>query len=256
MKPFFLLGLLFLSICSENHVFGACKNPPISITFLATNNAPAAIWNDDPTQVYKDGIIYYGINCDGSHDAAFGFGRNSSRNFWMKFPAPLAGTVIQNSPPAFAGREAFPIQGSINVRNITGYTRLKPGVAATFYTKVVIGLTLQGQNYRLGFYPDDATCPTGAVCVPNLHVGSPPDNLNQPAQTSWAKVIYTPRNLKKPWSITNADTWLVEGEQSGKNRNAMQRATLVYTDNFIHSGQYSFPFKVLITALAPLPKQP
>jgi hypothetical protein len=80
--------------------------------------------------------------------------------------------------------------------------------------------------------------------------------MNQPVETAWAKVSYTPRDPSQPWSTSNADHWIVDGELTTISDSVYERATLFQLGKpgtQTHYGQYSMPFKILITALAPLP---
>jgi hypothetical protein len=239
-----------------------CSDVPLSMTFVATTAAAAAIWNDVPTAAYQNGVdgvssvIHYNKDCNGTRDATLTLYR-SRRTLWMQYPNPLPESTIVSGPPAFAGGAAFTTQAHINVYNILGRgSALSPGIAATFYTKVGSGFSgPDGKNYRLRFMPDDFTCPQGAICVPTQDHTDAPDS-NQPVETAWAAVTYTPRNPAQPWSLGNADSWVVDGELTSPSDPVYQRATLLHEGahfTFTHQGQFSMPFKILITALAALP---
>ena len=259
----FTLCVLILTLVGSTMAAGKpggnnCANVPISMTFIATTSATAAIWNDDATKAYQNGVdgvealIILDSDCNGSRDAVMGFGKRSTRKVWMKVPGAIPGSVIQSGPASFAGGNAFLSKAHVNIRNITGYTVITPGQAATYYTMASSTFPgPDGNSYQWGSIPDDYTCPTGATCVPNLHVLPLPANYNQPEQTAWVKVTYTPRNLSQSWSNGNTDKWLVEGEFSTATDPEIQRDTLLF--NGVHFGQYSMPFKILVTALAPLP---
>jgi hypothetical protein len=250
-----------LSLGGFATAFGArpqCTDLPISLTFLPTTVAPAAISNDNPMTAYQNGVsgvsavIHYNMACDGTRDATLNL-NNSKRTLVMQFPNAVPGsTTIQAGPASFAGGAAFATQAFFNVHNILGYGLLTPGVAAVFYTKVTSTFPAPDRKtYRLALYPDNFTCP--GVCSPVPDGTS--TTLNQPVETEWAKVTYTPRDTTQPWSLTNADSWVVDGELTSATDTVVERATLLLegrSNSFIHYGQYSMPFKILVTALAPL----
>jgi hypothetical protein len=134
---------------------------------------------------------------------------------------------------------------------------LQPGVAATFYTTVGSSFTgPDGQSYQLRFHPDTFACPSGAICAPDLEGSTNAADMNQPLETAWALVTYSPRDRTKPWSSSNTDQWIVDGETLTDG--VYERATLFFNGRNCcttqtHYGQYSMPFKILIVALAPLP---
>jgi hypothetical protein len=241
----------------------ACIDVPLSMTFVPTTAAPAAIWNDLANSAYQNGVdgvsavIHYNKDCNGTRDATLTL-NGSRRTLWMQYPSALPGSIIVSGPPSFAGGAPFSTQAHIAVHNILGRTVLAPGVAATFYTKVGSMFSApNGKNYRLRFMPDDFVCPEGATCVPNLEnsTSNPPDT-NQPVETAWAAIAYTPRDAAQPWSLANTDRWVVDGEMTSAADPAYQRAALFLEGahfTFTHQGQYSMPFKMLITALAALP---
>jgi hypothetical protein len=144
-----------------------------------------------------------------------------------QFPGAVPGSIIQAGPASFASGSAFTTQAHINIHNITGYTVLPAGVAATFYTKVGSSFTgPDGKSFQLRYLPDDFACPVGGTCVPNLEPSANAANLNQPAETAWAKVTYTPRDPSQPWSTSNADHWVVDGELTTISDPVYERATL------------------------------
>jgi len=157
---------------------------------------------------------------------------------------------IQGGPPSFAGAASFLTFGFLNVRNVTGYGVIPPGQAATYYTRAVFENITgpDGGNYRLTFFPDDFTCP--GVCV--LGIGYPGNNptLNQPVETAWVKVTYSPANGSSP------DQWVVEGNLTTSTDPEIQRGTLFLNGSktLTHYGQYSMPFKLVITAQTTLPQ--
>jgi hypothetical protein len=236
-----------------------CSDVPISVTFLATTAAPAAIWNDLPDTVYQNGVdgvealIHYNSGCDGTRDATLGLG-SSTRTLVMKFPAVIPDSNPQNTPPSFVAGAAFATKALFNVHNILGYPTFAPGVAATFYTKVTSTFPIaipgsrKSTSYRLAIFPDTASCPAifPELCSP-VSDAAVDLNWNSPEQAAWVKVTYT------PGSGPTYGTWLVEGEQLATD-GIYERATLVTATYPSAStyGQYSMPFKILITALAPL----
>jgi hypothetical protein len=252
------LSALAMSIASA----AGCSDVPISVTFLAPAAAPASIWNDIANSAYQNGVggvsavIHINRDCvTGTHDATLILSR-AKRGVWMQYPSAIQGSLIDAGPASFAGGAAFETHSiEINVHNITGYTVLPPSTAATFYTAV--GSTFagpDGKTYQLRFHPDEYTCPAGAICVPDLENGTNAANMNLPVETAWTQVVYTPRNPTQPWSSTNADSWIVDGELQLNNDTALERSTLFLdTKTQVHYGQYSMPFKIAIVALAPLP---
>jgi hypothetical protein len=230
---------------------------PISWSFMSTTAAPAAILNDDPTKAYVngvDGVTNSVIQCE-THDATLGFTANSNRRIWMKLPSAIPGSIIDGGPASFAGGNSFLTKTTFNIRNIIGYSVITLGQAATYYTRASSRFTgPDGKAYQWVSLPDDNTCPAGATCVPNFHIITLPSNINLPEQAAWTKVTYMPRDPSQPWSTTNTDSWLVQGEFIDAF-NVVERATLLFIGphSQTHYGQYSLPFKVLITALAPIP---
>ncbi len=243
---------------------GRCSDLPISVTFMATTAAPAALSNDLPTTAYQDGVgrvaavIHYNMDCNGTRDATLNLG-SSTRSLVMQFPNPIPGSIIVAGPPSFAGGSAFATQNFINIRNIVGYNTpgITPGVAATYYTKVTSSNIVgpDRNSYVLTLFPDNSTCP--GICA-STGDGTGPFH-NSPVQAAWSKVTYTPRDTSQPWSLSNADSWLVDGEVTSNEppatSNIYERATLFLegkNGSTTHYGQYSMPFKILVTALAPL----
>ena len=243
---------------------GGCGDVPISVTFVAPAAASATISNDNPGLAYQNGVdgvaavIHYNRDCSGTRDATLNLG-SSTRTALLQFPDAIPGSILAGGPPSFAGGGAFSTHFFINVRNVVGYQTpgITPGVAATYYTKVTSSNIAgpDGNAYILTIFPDNATCP--AVCASTTDGTTPLHN--SPVQTAWSKVTYTPRDASQPWSLSNADTWVVDGEGSSNEppatANILERATL-YLDGrraMTHYGQYSMPFEIVITALAPLP---
>ena len=62
--------------------------------------------------------------------------------------------------------------------------------------------------------------------MPNLEHTNDPSDTNQPVETAWAAVTYTPRNPAQTWSLANADRWVVDGEVTSQSDPVYQRATL------------------------------
>jgi len=257
MKIFGLFILIFAFAISAYAAKppATCSDVPISVKFIPTDSLiQAAIWNDDPNVPYQeDGVngvyntvIHYG-GCAGSRDATLGL-VNSTRNVWMQFPGPVDGSIIDGGPPSFAGGGQFLSQIFMNVRNViarnSGLVIPGPG-PVTFYTRVTFHYLSgpDGTSYELLMEPDQTSCPSGQICVPNFSGGTNPPTKNSPSQTAWAKVTYTP----------SPDTWIVEGEFD--DGSVIQRGTLFNTNgnSEVHFGQYSIPFKIEIKALAPLP---
>jgi hypothetical protein len=218
-------------------------------------SAPAAFLSDG-RGAYKqgvDGVSNAEIKIGGTNDALIHFPgagrRGTDRAIKIKISNAIAGSIIQYGPASFAGGSSFLTSGQFGIRNILGYPVLTPGQPATFYTKATGNFVAPNNvTYRFGSSPDDFTCPSGATCVPNLYGAT---ISNQPEETAWIKVTYMPRNTSQPYSSTNADQWLVEGEFLDGG-GIIQRMTLE-DSNGGHYGQYSMPFKILITALCPLP---
>ncbi len=241
-----------------------CTDVPISVTFMGTTAAPAAISNDLPITAYQNGVdgvaavIHYNMDCGGTRDATLNLG-SSKRALVMQFPNAIPGSIIVAGPPGFAGGSAFATQSFINIRNIVGYQTggVTPGVAATYYTKVTSSNIVgpDRNSYVLPLFPDNSTCP--GICA---STGDGTTSLhNSPVQAAWSKVTYTPRDTSQPWSLSNADSWLVDGEVTSNEPpatpNIYERATLFLeakNGSATHYGQYSMPFKILVTALAPL----
>jgi hypothetical protein len=253
----------------------SCSNVPTSFVFMDPTAASPAIW-DDGLGSYKDGaggvsaLIFYNNDCNGSRDARLDLSA-STRTLTMQFPVAIPNSLIagQGGPASFAGGVAFPTHDAFLIRNIVGHNTsgITPsegttqGVAATYYTKVTYPFTgPDGQGYRVMSFPDNTTCP--AICVSGVNDVTDPLN-NLPVQAAWAKVTYMPRDVSQPWSETNKDTWLVEGEVTTNEPPApdayYQRGTLWgpaprhgKTTVMVHFGQYSMPYKILVTALAPM----
>ncbi len=186
---FFVLMIIAFSTAFAGKPPSGCGDVPISYIFEDPVSAPAAMWNDIPGMLYQNGVINYEGSCDGTRDATIG--TDSGRFLWMQFPAPAA--IVEGGPPSFAGGPAFMTQTFINVRNITARnTGLQiPGPPAVFYTKFSGNFEApDGNHYRFGSMPPNASCPLGAVCAPNLHLEYPA-TVNQPEQSGWVKVTYT-----------------------------------------------------------------
>jgi hypothetical protein len=244
-----IVMMLILLLPLTESVYAApprCEDIPVSLTFENPVTASASMWNDIPGTPYTNGVIHYNRACDGSRDATVG--TDPGRFQWLQFPFAITGSLIESGPPSFAGGSAFMTQVFINVRNITARNTglVIPGpMSASFYTKVSFRFTgPDGNNYALGMMPDDMSCPIGMVCAPNFTPGPFLPTLNVPIPTAWAKVTYTP----------TPDTWLVEGEFVD-NDSVTQRSTLFLeprgNSQWIHNGQYSMPFRMVIKSLAP-----
>ena len=244
-----------------------CPNVPISWTFMGTTS-PAAIANDFPTTAYRNGVdgvtaqIFFNNDCQGTRDAVLDLGgRSSTRTMSMQFPAPIADSILpgQGVAPSFAGApNFFQTKAFFNVHNILGRNTagITPGQPATFYTKFTDPFPgPDGKDYKLVRFP--FTCPDLAICAYNGYDPYSTDPyLNMPVEAGWVKVTYTPRDALGPactaTNTTNCDSWIVDGELD-------QRTTLFLkgkNGSQLHSGQYAMPFKIQITALAPLPSVP
>jgi hypothetical protein len=238
---------------------------PISWMFEATGSpsAPAA-FTDDGKGAYKPGVdgIFNSVihGCWGSYDATLGMNKTRKRSMKMKLPAAIPGTTnVEGPPPSFAGGNEFFANPFINVRNITGFGyAVTPGVP--FYTKMGLGYIKgpDGFEYDLEFLPFDGQCPTtdGLICVDSKTNDQVSAYQNHPDAAAWVKVTYLPRNFSQPWSETNTDQWIVEGLfTEPTDPPIIQRGTLFSKEpqGFVHRGQYSMPFRIRITALAPLP---
>ena len=238
-----------------------CTDIPISYTFLSTSVATAAIWNDNPSKPYQngvDGVANTVIHrCSGTYDATMELGR-SKRSVWTQLPAPLAGSVIVAGPPSFAGGAAFQTQPFFNVRNVLNSGSITSTSPATdFYTRMVVNsFSAPDRNsYGLYFHPDDGACPGELPCAPDLDAPSYPD-MNLPVEASWVKVHFMPPpNPTQPWSTSNTAKWLLDGEMLDAASGSYQRGTLYLIAPGgvrTHEGQYSMPFQILITALGPI----
>lgn len=101
--------------------------------------------------------------------------------------------------------------------------------------------------YRLVFNPSDSTCP--GLCVPVIHaIPDDPAVVNYPEETTWVKVNYTPGsgNTKDRWEVEGAVTLFDDDGNPDTPAIATVRAKLLSTDGRDY-GQYSIPFKALIT---------
>lgn len=274
MKRFaFAICVLILTMAGNVHAAkppgtgNSCNNVPITVTFTPF---PGSAINNDISQVYQEGVdgigntvIHYNNDCNGSRDATMSLpttGKKAKRKVSFQFPAAVPGSLIANGAPSFAGGSAFLTPVFMNIRNITGNGFIPQGVPSVYYTKMIFQFDApDGGNYRLVFDPDQASeCPAGAIC--NTNLASPdPVSKNQPVQTAWVKVTYTPApNPGQPYDATNNfDSWVVDGNLTSSTNPSdptIERGTLlgpVGSGN--HYGQYSMPFQILIKAKAKLP---
>jgi hypothetical protein len=235
-----------------------CSDVPITLTFVPTGvvAAPAAIWNDDPMKVYQDGVDGVGAvihTCSGTGDVTLGLKR-SMRSLMIQFPSAIPGSIIDGGPVSF-DPNPFATQAFVNIRNIVGYGL--PSGTTTYYTRVVFSFDgPDGATYKLAFFPHDEHCPVPGLCAAALNEQVDPDAVNQPVETAWAKVTYTPASGSSP------DTWVVDGTLTDNEPGPVvyyERGTIFKITNKSgsfgpHYGQYSMPFKILVTALAPLPQ--
>jgi len=240
---------------------GSCSDVPISITFVAPAGVPAAIWNDDPTKAYSGGSNTEIHNCNGGDNGGGSYDGTMTlpggRSINMKFPAAISGSIIEGGPASFAAGNSISTGSFVKIHNLTGQNAVPAGISATYYTRALF--TFDGpdrKSYRLEYYPDDSTCPSDHPCAPELHGCCFLPIGNQPVQTSWVKVIYTARNRSLPWSTSNTDSWVVQGDLVMSWDTSVARSVLfnVLKDGtFVHYGQYSMPFKMVVTALAAMP---
>ncbi len=244
MKRFiFSVCVLILTLAGSADAKGkpaTCTNTPVSMFIEDTSTA--AILSDGGG-LYQNGVngvtgvINFNSSCDGSRDVTVD--TSSNRRVWFNFPDTI-GTVIGGATQSFIPNP-FSDRAFINIRNITCRDCNTDGIPLTFYTKVSVAFFAPGgQKYLLAFLPDD--CPGDYPCAPNYTPGPVLPTKNEPVETAWAKVTYTP-----------PDTWVVEGELTDD----IVRSTLFLTSVKgnkppVHYGQYSMPFKITITALAPL----
>ena len=273
-KYFFGICVLVLTLAGANDAISArpggngCSNVPVSVSFVTS---PTSAINNDIGQVYQNGVdgveaqVWYLNDCLGSHDATMQLpttGKKVKRKVSFKFPAPVPGSdTIDESAPAFAGGPAFLTPIWMNIRNVTGFGFIPQNQQTVYYTRMIFQFEApDGGNYRLVFDPDQAPeCPAGPGEYCNTNFGGPdPLDRNLPVQTAWVKVTHTPPpNPAAPWSLTNADTWRVEGNLTSVTNPTdptVERGALLRDG--IHVGQYSMPFEILITANAKLPQQP
>jgi hypothetical protein len=254
-----LAGSVFAGKPSSN-----CVDVPISWEFLGDESGPEAILSDGAGP-YSQGIngvgnsvIHAAGNCAGSaqtsKDGTLAFSRTSTRKLRIKMGTHIDGSIIESGPVPFENSD-FLTKGFLNIRNLIGYPSVVTGQAAVYYTKAsgqfpAPNASKNEDSYHWVSIPDDYTCPAGETCVPNFTPTPYPANSNQPLETAWVKVTYMPRNLALPWSLSNTDKWLVEGETILPEDSIIQPVTFLHPN---HNGQYSFPFKILVTALAKLP---
>src|SRR5215471_555289 len=160
---------------------GPCTNVPVSVSFVATDIAPAAaITNDDPTRAYKDGvdgvsaIIFFNSDCNGTRDMVIDLS-GSTRTLNVNIPSPIPGSLIQGGP-APAG--VLTTKARINVRDILAHP-ISP-TPTVFYTTVAgnpfPGPTKQSPTYHLLFTPDFGTCPAGSIPCTNEYPPGPLPN--------------------------------------------------------------------------------
>jgi hypothetical protein len=249
MKQFiFTICVLILAVVGAADAKGkpqSCTNTPVKIFIEDTSTA--AILSDGGGEYLNGvngvtGVINFNSSCVGSRDVTVGFDGTSNRRIWFDFPDAIEETDIGGVTQSFSPNP-FSDRAFINIRNITcrDCNTPIPGIPSTFYTKVSVAFFAPGgKKYLLSSLPDN--CPAGYLCAPNFTPGPVLPTKNEPVETAWAKVTYTA-----------PDTWVVEGEVT----NDIVRSTLFLTsvkgnNPPVHYGQYSMPFKITITALAPL----
>lgn len=257
---FALLGSVYAARPGSNP--GCFGDVPIVVTFTATI-PDAAITNDDPAKVYQPGISGTGVTnteihgygtCDGaSHDATMYLVRDRKtkvyRSVRMQFPAALDPGLT--GPVWFAGGNPFLTAADMrmNIRNLTGYPQVTPGQPSTYYTRMTLQFVHPGGSeiYRLVFNPHDFSCP--GLCVPVIHfIPDDPAVVNYPEETSWVKVTYTPGTgtTKDKWEVEGAVTLFDHDGHPDTAAIPTVRAKLLGADGHDY-GQYSMPFKLLIT---------
>jgi hypothetical protein len=224
-----------------------CTDIPISWTFenSTTTGIPSAITGDGKRPDYREGVDgvfnskihrIYGQSCDGTRDATLGLSK-SKRTVSVSFSGIDGTDTVQGQFPDFNGT-TLAIQPFFNIANIMGYGH---SVGSTYYTKMGFGFNAPGDrktSYQVWFFPFDWQCPEGFDCITR---DQPTANLNDPVAAAWVRINYIPA------SGTTPDQWIAEGEFSDPE---IQRGTLLA--NSIHRGQFSMPFRIRITALAPL----
>ena len=252
----FLVLLLTTTAFAAKPGTGCSGETPLSWSFIAPPNGEvAALSNDDPARAYVQGVdgvvnsLIQGLTGDATIAFPGPGGRKPGRSLRVQIPSAIPGSMIEGGPVPFAGGDSFLVQGQMVVRNILGLTVLTPGQPATFYTRASgTFVATDGKKYQWASLPDGSTCPGDLPCVPDFTPGGYHATTNQPEQTAWVKVTFTPR------SATNPDQWLVEGLFVDAT-NVTQRSTMMKLANgqpAVHQGQYSLPFKIQITALCPL----
>ena len=243
--------LFILVIASAAYAAGKppkCTDIPISWTFEnTTTSAYASAITGDGNGAYADGsdtpaVIHLNSDCNGSRDATLNLLR-AARSVNIRFDA-INGTDIDGPFPAFAGQTKS-VKPFFNVRNILAY---RYSVGTTFYTKMSVSgfkVSSNRSDYNVAFLPfDGQNCPdpSGLTCIDSITYDGAGSNQNDPEPAAWVKVTFIAASGGSP------DQWIVEGEFSDPE---IQRGTLFSSG--IHSGQFSMPFRIRITALAPLP---
>ena len=254
MKRLFIVSVMFFALSAPAFAGkpGGCPDVPIVWTFesTTTSNVPSAI-NGDGKGGYRQGadgvfnsVIHFNSDCNGSRDATLGLSR-SKRNVSVQFSGIPETDAIGGPFPGFNGT-TITAQPFFNIVNVTGYGY---PVGSTFYTKMGFGFKTSDRTaYDVTFLPfDGSPCPfTDGICVDSItpDIGSP--DQNSPIPAAWVRVTHLPA------SGTTPDQWIVEGEITEADTQVIQRATLL--SGSVHRGQFSMPFRIRLTALAPLPR--
>jgi hypothetical protein len=225
-----------------------CSDIPISVQVLefdadGDGDNDSALFGDSKGPTYTDGVdgvtntaIYV---CSGTYDATMRLGplTRSKRSLGFAFPEPNAGSVVYGPAPEWAGT-AFLAKPFMNIRNIL-WGRMQAVPQLMFTTRIgfsYISGPADKATYKLQF------APTGVQSgVP----GNPA--ANDPDETTAATVQDIPGDCRN--GGTTLDTWIVTVNPPAVG--ALMRDLSNGAE--IHSGQYSMPFKLLITAQRCLP---
>jgi hypothetical protein len=256
MKRLWILTVIFFATLSGLSYAGkpvkGCSDVPVMFTFESTtsSNVPSAI-NGDGNGGYSHGVdrvnavIHFDSDCNGSRDAGFGLGRRSTRTVSLQFSGISGTDTIGGTFPSFNGSTVIAKPGFI-ILNLTGYGY---PVGSTYYTKMSFRFTEPGTStvYDMVFAPFDGLCPfSDGLCVDSITNDIVSPDQNSPVSAAWVKVTYLPASGSTP------DQWIVEGEITEADApDVIQRGTLISSG--VHRGQFSMPFRIRITALAPLP---
>jgi hypothetical protein len=256
MKRLWILTVILFAalsgLCYAGKPVKGCSDVPILWTLesTTTNNVPSAI-NEDGKGGYRHGVdgvtgvIHFDSDCKGSRDAGFGVGSRSKRTVSLQFSGIPGTDTVGGAFPSFNG-STIVAKPSFIILNLTGYGY---PVGSTYYTKMSPRFTVLGTRtaYDVVFAPFDGLCPfSDGLCVDSITNDIASPDQNSPVSTAWVKVTYLPAGGSTP------DQWIVEGELTEADPPyVIQRGTLI--SGGVHRGQISMPFRIRITALAPLP---